>query len=107
MRAGLDMTVWGAPFDEWTRQHSEISCERFHGVVSVAFADREWCERCAIAQANSRNEWSFYAFDIGESTRWRLEQFESTTDSSSMETLEAIQQIVAATISAGTALARI
>jgi len=98
--AALDLTTWGAPYGEWSGRHPEIKCRQFRGATLAELADREWCERCAEVLPHSKAEWSFYAFNLEEPLISRLEQFDASTDTSSLEILEGIQRILAQKISA-------
>jgi len=88
--AEFEKTFWNATLEAWLRQHTEISCQPFHGNMWGGGADRQWSHRCSAGAQPEDAHWSFYAFGLEEPIVPRLEQFEVTTPSLSAESLTAV-----------------
>ena len=50
------------------------NCEPYRPVLSVPYADEQWCQRCRREEGRASVETFFYSFDLAEPLACRLQQ---------------------------------
>lgn len=64
-----------APYAEWKRRHTGVTCPRPPVFADGLGASQQWCYRCVLEQSHASFEWAFYAFTLRKPLACRLNRF--------------------------------
>jgi hypothetical protein len=99
----LQAVSWDTGYGEWYRLHPTVGCQQHSSDPAEASKpDELWSYRCQQGVGQTQADWVFYAFNVRDPVIAQLSRFDATASGPPLADMEAAQDSLSVSISAGT-----